>query len=170
MQKVNVGDFKRLKMTKSQSVPSIMKKRNSMIKGEVLSAKLVPSHILTHYKTVTKKKISPVKKILLRNVSDPKIDTKSSDANEKHITVEDLGQPEYNSIICTINKLKKFEQQKVITNISHLPFALKSFLNEKVNFYIFIYIYKLISHVRARENIYKICSHLLYFRNDYEKS
>jgi len=153
MQKVNVGDFNRLKMTKSQSVPSIMKKRNSMIKGKILSVKLVPSHVLSHYKTATKNKISPVKKIVLRNVSGPKIKTsveagvfhkeqaniKPNDANEKHIAVEDLTQPEYNSIICTINKLKKLEQQKVITNISHLPFALKSFLNEKVNYFLHIF-------------------------------
>lgn len=157
-ERVNV----RAKMTKSQSAPSIMKK-NSTIQG-VLNAKPVtaPSRVTSCYKTA-KNKISPVKKIVLRNVSGPKIktsvrpgvfrkkqnDAKSNDANGKHsvmsnVTV-DLAQPEYNSIMCTINKLKEFEQQKIVTDINHLPSTLKKFLNGKVNFYKSLYIYFLLT-------------------------
>lgn len=174
-QKVNVMDFKKLKMTKSQSVPSIMKKtKNPIIHEKILGAKLVTSDVTLHSKTVAKNKIFPVKKIILRNISGPKIktsvasgifrkkqdDAKASDANERgmvtlDVTVKDLAQPDYNSIVCTINKLKELEQQKIVTDISHLPSALKSFLNGKVNLcinwpcvcvcvYIDIFIYLLI--------------------------
>ncbi|KYN33320.1 hypothetical protein ALC56_12031 [Trachymyrmex septentrionalis] len=147
--KVNIQDFKTSKMTKSQSASSIIRKtRNSMIEGIILNAKPVSSH----YKTMTKNKISPVKKIVSRNVSGPKIktsvgsvfrkeqtDPKTSDTNERCIialdvtTVQDLTQPEYNSIMCTVNKLKELKQQKIVGDINHLPFALKSFLNGKIS-------------------------------------
>ncbi|EGI70390.1 PREDICTED: uncharacterized protein LOC105147532 [Acromyrmex echinatior] len=148
--KVNIQDFKTSKMTKPQSVSSIIKKtRNSMIEGRIFNAKPVSSH----YKTMTRNKISPVKKIASRNVSGPKIktsvgsvfrkeqaDPKTSDTNERCIvaldkttTVQDLAQPEYNSIMCTVNKLKELERQKIVANINHLPFALKSFLNGKIS-------------------------------------
>lgn len=155
MQKVNIQDFNRPKMTKSQSAPSIMKKtRNSMIEGRIFNAKPSTSCLMSHYKVVAKNKIYPVKKIILRNVTGPKIKTSvepgvfrkeqdtamTSDANERRVvkldvTVQDLAQPEYNSIICTINKLKEVKQQKIVTDISHLPSALKTFLNGKVNIY-----------------------------------
>ncbi|XP_018373747.1 PREDICTED: uncharacterized protein LOC108768034 [Trachymyrmex cornetzi] len=147
--KVNIQDFKTSKMTKPQSASSIIKKtRNSMTKERILNAKPV----LSHYKTMTRKKISPVKKIVSHNMSSPKIktsmgsvfrkeqaDLKTSDANERCIialdvtTVQDLAQPEYNSIMCTINKLKELERQKIVADINHLPFALKSFLNGKIS-------------------------------------
>lgn len=146
-EKVNV----RQKMTKSQSAPSIIKKTNSTIQG-VLNAKSVtaPSRITSCYKTVAKNKISPVKKIVLRNVSGPKIKTsvrpgvfrkKQNDArkygaNEKYSMSDDtvdLTQPEYNSIMCTINKLKELEQQRIVTDIKHLPSTLKNFLNGKIS-------------------------------------
>lgn len=153
MQKVN--GFKKPKIIKSQSVPNIMKKtRNPMIHEKIVNAKLVTSGITSHSKTVAKNKIFPVKKIL-RNISGPKIktsvgpgifrkkqdDAKTKDANERcivtlDVTVKDLTQPKYNSIVCTVNKLKELEQQKIVTDINHLPSALKSFLNGKVNLYI----------------------------------
>ncbi|KYM79312.1 hypothetical protein ALC53_10252 [Atta colombica] len=145
--KVNIQDFKTSKMTKPHSASSIIKKtRNSMIEGRILNAKPV-----SHYKTMTRNRISPVQKIISRNVSGPKIktsvgsvfrkeqaDPKSGDTNERCIvaldvtTVQDLAQPEYNSIICTVNKLKELERQKIV-DINHLPFELKSFLNGKIS-------------------------------------
>ncbi|XP_071570360.1 uncharacterized protein [Temnothorax nylanderi] len=160
MEKVNVARpaaFKGSNMTKSQSAPSIIKRtRNSMIQGGILNAKPVTtlSRVTSRYKTVAKNKVSPVKKIVLRNVAGPKIktsvgpgvfrkkrnDTKPSDENERRtvytvsdVTVEDLAQPEYNSIVCTVNKLKELEQQKIVTDVSHLPSTLKSFLNGKIS-------------------------------------
>ncbi|TGZ56880.1 uncharacterized protein [Temnothorax longispinosus] len=154
-EKVNVARpaFKGSNMTKSQSAPSIMKRtRNSMIQGGILNAKPATtlSRVTSRYKTVAKNKISPVKKIVLRNVSGPKIktsvgpgvfrkkqnDTKASDGNERRTVtsdVEDLAQPEYNSIVCTVNKLKELEQQKIVTDVSHLSSTLKSFLNGKIS-------------------------------------
>ncbi|KYQ50048.1 hypothetical protein ALC60_10866 [Trachymyrmex zeteki] len=154
--KVNIQDFKSSKMTKPQYTSSNIKKtRNSMIE-EKINAKSV----LSHYKTMTKNKISPVKKIVSRNVSGPKIKTsvgsvfhkeqanpKTSDGNEQCIvaldvtTVQDLAQPEYNSIMCTVNKLKELERQKIVADINHLPFALKSCLNGK---HAFIYYFEII--------------------------
>lgn len=157
MEKINVRSaFKRPKMTKSYSAPNVIKKtKNSMIPGKILNVKPVTtlSHVTSYYKTtVSKNKISPVKKIVLRNVADPKIKTsvvpgvfhekqdnaKMNDANERctitlDVTVEDLAQPEYNSIMCTINKLKELQQQKIVTDISHLSSIQKNFLNGKVN-------------------------------------
>lgn len=158
MEKVNVRPaFKKPKVTKSCSAPSIMKKtRNSVIPEKILNVKpvIILSHVASFHNTVSKNKISPVKKIILPNVSDPKTKTsvapdvfhgkqdnaKTSDANKRHtvtlgVTVEDLTQPEYNSIMCTINKLKELEQQKVVTDISHLSSMQRNFLNGKVNVY-----------------------------------
>ncbi|XP_039315312.1 uncharacterized protein LOC105206519 [Solenopsis invicta] len=150
MRKVNVSDSKRPKMTKSQSTPNIMKKtRNSMMEGKMFNAKPPTSHVASHCRTVGKNQISPVKKIVLRNVKGPMIKTSigpgvfhkeqttmTSDANERHVkldAVQDLEQPKYNSIMHTINKLKELEQQKIVTDISHFPSALKTFLNGKIS-------------------------------------
>lgn len=165
--------FREPKMTKSQSAPSVMKKPSPTVQG-VLNAKPVaaPSRVTSRCKTAAKNKISPVKKVVLRNVSGPKIKTsvrpgvfrkrqnyaRINDANEhssvmSDVTV-DLAQPEYNSIICTINKLRELERQKIVTDINHLPPALKNFLNGKVNF-----LYELILYVHIYMSLSK---HLCY--------
>ncbi|XP_011865395.1 PREDICTED: uncharacterized protein LOC105560687 [Vollenhovia emeryi] len=143
--------FKVPKITKSQSAPSVMKK---MFQGGTAKPSTTRSRVTSRsdYKTVAKNKVPPVKKIVFRNVSGPnvktsvvsrvsrreQIDARPSEASERRIvqpalTVQDLTQPEYNSIICTINKLKELEQQKIVADISHLPPALKNFLNGKIS-------------------------------------
>lgn len=150
MQKVIVRDFKKQKMTKSQSAPSITKKtRNSMIERRIFNARPASSYLYSPaYKTVAKNKISPIKKMVLHNISESKIKTsmgqrvfckvnaKTNDVNERRIVtseVEHLIQPEYNSVMCTINKLKELEQQKVVTDINLVPYKLKTFLNGKIS-------------------------------------
>ncbi|XP_050591847.1 uncharacterized protein LOC126922927 [Bombus affinis] len=49
------------------------------------------------------------------------------------ISGEKLAKPEYNSIMCTINKLNEMKKQKVITNIEHLPASYKNLINGKVS-------------------------------------
>ncbi|XP_050460267.1 uncharacterized protein LOC126856103 [Cataglyphis hispanica] len=150
MQKINTKDSKNLKMTKS--APSIIKKiRNQTMEGTI-NAKSLTSNVMPCYKIVAKNKVSPVKKTILRNTSGSKIETsvrpgifhkkksdaKASDANKKHnvtldVAAEELAQPGYNSIACTINKLKELKQQKIVTDIDHLSFAQKSFINGKIS-------------------------------------
>lgn len=152
MQKISTKDSKNLKMTKS--APSIIKKiRNQTVEGTI-NAKSITPNVMPSYKIVAKNKVSPVKKTILRNISGPKIETsvrpgifrkkksdaKASDANKKHnvtlnVAAEELAQPGYNSIACTINKLKELKQQKIVTDIDHLSFAQKSFINGKVRFF-----------------------------------
>lgn len=152
MQKISIKDCKNLKMTKS--APSIIKKtRNQTVEGTINAKSLTPN-VMPCYKIVAKNKVSPVKKTILRNISGPKIETsvgpgishkkksdaKASDANKKYnvtldVVAEELAQPGYNSIACTINKLKELKQQKIVTDIDHLSFAQKSFVNGKVRFF-----------------------------------
>lgn len=152
MQKISIMDSKNPKTTKSLSAPSILKKtKNQTFKG-INNAKSITPNVMPCYKIAAKNKISPVKKTILRNVSGPKIKTsvgpgisrkknivKTSDANKKHnVTLdvaEELAQPRYNSIACTLNKLKELKQQKIVRDIDHLPSAQKSFMNGKVTFF-----------------------------------
>lgn len=147
-QKINTMDSKKNpKMTKSLSAPNIMKKsRNQMLK----ETKSVTPNVMPCYKSAAKNKVSPVKKTILRNVSGPKIKTyvgpgvshkkknypKVGDTSKEHIdvvTAEELERPGYNSIACTINKLKELKQQKIVRDIDHLPSAQKSFVNGKIS-------------------------------------
>jgi len=43
-----------------------------------------------------------------------------------------IEHPAYNSIICLADTLNKLEQQKIITDINHLPSSQKNLINEKV--------------------------------------
>lgn len=165
-QKINTMDSKKSpKMTKSLSAPNIMKKtKNQMFKGTI-NVKSVTSNVMPCYKITARNKVSPVKKTILRNVSGPKIKTsvgpgvshkKRNDANERHIVAtldvaaEELARPGYNSIACTINKLKELKQQKIVKDIDHLPSAQKSFVNGKVRFFI-----RKIKHLNISLNISK---------------
>ncbi|KAL6425661.1 hypothetical protein ACFW04_009640 [Cataglyphis niger] len=149
MQKINTKDSKNLKITKSASI--IKEIRNQTVEGTI-NAKSLTSNVMPCYKIVAKNKVSPVKKTILRNTSGSKIetsvrpgifhkkksDTKASDANKKHnvtldVAAEELAQPGYNSISCTINKLKELKQQKIVTDIDYLSFAQKSFINGKIS-------------------------------------
>lgn len=147
------------KMARSQSASSVVKTTStSVLQGGWCNAKPATtlSRVTSRYKTAAKNRIAPVKKIVLRNVVGPKMktsveprvfhkeqnDAKASAANEKRTVVSadilahDLTQPEYNSIVCTINKLKELKQQKIVTDVTQLPSTLKSFLHGKVNFFI----------------------------------
>lgn len=154
-QKNTMDSKKSPKMTKSLSAPNIMKRsRNQMLK-ETINTKSATLKVMPCYKSAAKKKVSPVKKTILRNVSGPKIKTsvgpgvshkkknyaKVDDTNKKHIldvvTAEELERPGYNSIACTINKLKELKQQKIVRDIDHLPSAQKSFVNGKVRFFFY---------------------------------
>lgn len=154
IQKISTMDSQNPKMTKSLSAPSILKKtKNQTFKG-TSNAKSITPNVMPCYKIAAKNKISPVKKTILRNVSGPKIktsvgpgishkkknDIKTSDANKKHNVALDvakeLAQPEYNSIACTLNKLKELKQQKIVRDINHLTSAQKSFISGKVRFFI----------------------------------
>ncbi|XP_072748880.1 uncharacterized protein [Anoplolepis gracilipes] len=148
MQEINRVDSKNPKMKKSLSAPSVIKKtKNQTVERTVNAVSVMPC-----YKITAKNKVSPVKKAILRNVSGPKIKTsvepgishkKRTDenvcnVNKRHnatsdIAAEELAQPGYNSIACTINKLKELKQQKIVTDIDHLSSAQKSFINGKIS-------------------------------------
>lgn len=85
--------------------------------------------------------------------NNTKMMQKKDDTNKRYIIgsdAEELAQPKYNSIMCTIDKLKEYQQQRIVTDINHLPSAQKNIINGKVRFY-------------KRE---EICSNLLkYFCN-----
>lgn len=148
VQKSNTVNVKSSKKTESTS--KIMRKRNQTSKTGIVNVK--PVNIMPSYKKTMKK--SPVKKTVLHNVSDLKIktsvepgisrkrreNTSIDNENEKCIVakdanVEKFAQPEYNSIMCTINKLKDLEQQRIVTDIDHLPSAQKSLVTGKVRPY-----------------------------------
>ncbi|KAL0122235.1 hypothetical protein PUN28_007168 [Cardiocondyla obscurior] len=153
MEKVNAtkSTFKGSKMTKSQSAPNIKRIRNSMTQGRVFYTKPIALTRVKSHHNVVKNKVSPVKKIVLHNVSGPKIktfveskffckdqnDARMNDVNERHTLVPDmtldLAQPDYNSITCTINKLERLKQQKIVTDISCLPPTIKNCLTGKIS-------------------------------------
>lgn len=146
-QKLNTADVKSLKMKPSTS--SIMKK--DLATKTVLNVKPVMYNVMPCYKKKIKYKTVPVKKTVLYNVSDLKIKTSvepgisrkrqdNTSANERYTVAkgadfENLAQPEYNSIMCTINKIKELEQQKIVTDIDHLPPAQKNLVMGKVRSY-----------------------------------
>ncbi|XP_012223733.1 uncharacterized protein [Linepithema humile] len=146
VQKTNTVD---VKSSKTQSASRIMKKRNQTTKTGTLNVKPVMYNAMPYKKTIKK---PAVKKTVLRNVSDRKVktsvepgisrkrqdNTSADNANEKYIVakgvnVERLAQPEYNSIMCTINKLKELEQQRIVTDIDHLSSAQKSLITGKIS-------------------------------------
>ncbi|XP_011643573.1 LOW QUALITY PROTEIN: uncharacterized protein LOC105431223 [Pogonomyrmex barbatus] len=152
IQKINVVDLKKSKI-KPQSALNIMNKtKNQVTERRILNAKPITSNVMSRCKTVTKNKMSPVKKTVLRNVSGPKIKTSvgpgifckmqddkivKTKVNEGHTATldspMDLAQPEYNSIMCIVDKLRELEQQKIVTDIHHLPSTLKNCINGKIS-------------------------------------
>lgn len=167
IQKIDDANSKRTGMTKSRSVPSIMKKTEKRInKIRTFNTKPTLSNVMPCYKYMntgtTRDKVSPVKKTVLYDTTGPKIktyvgsgiyhkqqnDIKTNDPSKKCYimsgAVEKLAQPEYNSIMCTFNKLKETKQQKIAKDINDLPPIQKNLLNGKVKFlntYVYIYAY-----------------------------
>ncbi|CAL7945547.1 unnamed protein product [Xylocopa violacea] len=100
-----------------------------------------------------KAKAPAIKKTLIRDVIGPKIKPfigpgvqhkkldglKSLEINNENdhvkpvVSGEKLARPEYNSIMCTINKLNEMKKQKIIPDIEHLPAVYKSVINGKVS-------------------------------------
>lgn len=155
-QKTDTVKLNRTDMTKSQSAASIMKKTEKQrTKTKSLNAKSTMSNVMPCYRYIQtgimKNKGSSVKKIVLRSPTGPKIktsvepgvsrkqqeDAETDDTSKNYYTmsntaVEKLAQPGYNSIMCTLNKLKEIKEQKIVRDINHLPPAQKNLLNGKV--------------------------------------
>ncbi|XP_020280534.1 uncharacterized protein LOC109853130 [Pseudomyrmex gracilis] len=153
--KENKGS-KHQKMTKSRSVPNIKSSyKVPRTRSFSSSTKSSTSSVTPCYKTVTRNRISPAKKMVLRDVSSSKVRTsvgpgiyhpkkgnntkmmqKKDDTNKRYIIgsdAEELAQPKYNSIMCTIDKLKEYQQQRIVTDINHLPSAQKNIINGKIS-------------------------------------
>lgn len=128
----------------SKSFTSVASKK---INSKYNATNFMPCH--KHSKVASRTKASPIKKTLMRDIIGPKIkpyvgpgkprkrqgdlEEREDDAYAKPCTSgERLARPEYNSIMCTINKLNEMKKQKPVTDIEHLPATYKSLLNEKV--------------------------------------
>lgn len=153
VRKINTEDTKSLKIIMPYAMPNITKGTINHNKGEIPVVKPVASSVMPcyKYKTTTRRKTSPIKKMALRNISGSEIkasigicynhqdDPKINDKNKKliiksNVAAEQLAQPEYNSIMCIFNKLKEVKRKKIVTEIDHLPFAQKNLVNGKVRF------------------------------------
>lgn len=103
-------------------------------------------------KVASKTKISPVKKTMVRDVVGPKIKPyigpgvpRKKQDTPKIAKIEDkartnsctsgekLARPEYNSIMCTINKLNDTKKQKFTVDLEHLPPTYKNLINGKIS-------------------------------------
>lgn len=148
----------RTEITKSWSAPSIIKiTEKQRTKPRIFSAKPTKANVMPCYRYIKsgmiKNEVSPVKKIVLRSTMGPKIktfvgsgvshkqqnDTKTDVTNKKcynmsDVAVKKLAQPEYNSVMYTLDKLKEIKEQKIVRNINHLPPMQKNLLNGKVKF------------------------------------
>ncbi|XP_017787984.1 PREDICTED: uncharacterized protein LOC108570611 [Habropoda laboriosa] len=82
---------------------------------------------------------SKIKPCIGPGVSHTKLDdlkilkTDESTHVKSIVSGEILGRPEYNSIMCTINKLNEIKKQKVVTDVEHLPAAYKNVISGKVS-------------------------------------
>nr|XP_031833005.1 uncharacterized protein LOC116427150 [Nomia melanderi] len=105
------------------------------------------------YNTVVSKiKTSPVKKTMVRDIVGSKVKPyigpgvprkrqdiqKVPEIKEKsHIkpctSGEKLAKPEYNSIMCTINKLNEIKKQRNVVDFEHLSPAYKNLINGKIS-------------------------------------
>lgn len=158
IQKIDNTNFNKTEMTKSRSAPNIMKKtENHTTKTRTLDTKPTLLNVMPCYRYIKtgimRNKVSPVKKTVLHSTTNSKIrtsvgsgichkqqnDTKTNNCKLKSKkcyiisdAVEKLAQPEYNSIMCTLSKLKKIKQQKIVRDINHLPPIQKDLLNGKV--------------------------------------
>ncbi|XP_053987540.1 uncharacterized protein LOC128880957 [Hylaeus volcanicus] len=111
---------------------------------------VMPCH--KYGKVTSKSKTSTVQTTVVRDIIGPKIkpyigpgiqrkkqnDFKIPKTNENaHIrpctSGEKLARPEYNSIMCTINKLNQLEKQKIVTDMEHLPATYKNLINGKIS-------------------------------------
>ncbi|KZC08642.1 hypothetical protein WN55_11226 [Dufourea novaeangliae] len=118
-------------------------------KAKTKSVDVMPCH---KYGTVTSRtKTSHVKKIMIRDVAGPKVkpyigpgvprkrqdvkglDTDKNASTKLHTSGEKLARPEYNSIMCTINKLNEMKQEKVVVDFEHLGASYKNFINRKIS-------------------------------------
>lgn len=136
-----VTNTRKITVANKFSVPT---KRNLTAKLNVM-----PCH--KYLKIASKVKTSPVKKTVIRDIIGPKIkscigpgvshkkqnglkipENSESTSIKSNISGEKLARPEYNSIMCTINKLNEMKKQKVVTDIEHLPPSYKHFINGKV--------------------------------------
>ncbi|XP_076680828.1 uncharacterized protein LOC143375519 [Andrena cerasifolii] len=129
----------------SKSFTSVASKKSN---SKYTVNNFMPCH--KHCKVASKTKASPIKKTLLRDIIGPKIKPyvgpgkprkrqanlgeREDDAYAKPCTSgERLARPEYNSIMCTINKLNEMKKEKPVMDIEHLPATYKSLLNEKIS-------------------------------------
>lgn len=150
VQMENTACSKSSKVTKAQSTSNLRKPMRQISKAEIYNAKSALSNVMPCHKytrNVPKSKVSPVKKTVLRNITGPKIKTyvgsgvsrKKQDLVKKEFitapdtTAENLAQPEYNSIMCTVNTLKELKQQKVVTDVKRLPSVQKNLISGKIS-------------------------------------
>ncbi|XP_076626735.1 uncharacterized protein LOC143344504 isoform X2 [Colletes latitarsis] len=145
---------------KTKSCPAILNKKNSTatskpritsIESRKLNTKSTATNVMPCYKygkVSSKTKTCAVKKTVIRDINGPKIkpDIGPGIQHKKQIDIkiaetnaqvkpctsgERLARPEYNSIMCTINKLKEMKKQKFVTDIEHLPATYKNLINGK---------------------------------------
>lgn len=103
----------------------------------------------------SRSKSSPVKKTILRDVTGRSTNAyvgpgvaryysqpfkTNTEKETPHIrpdivSGEKLGRPEYNSIMCTIDELRKAQDEKIVTDVQHLPLVYRNLVNEKVEIY-----------------------------------
>ncbi|XP_043263242.1 uncharacterized protein LOC122403667 [Colletes gigas] len=138
---------------KTKSCPAVPNKKNSTnskLNTKSTATNVMPCH--KYNKVSSRIKICAVKKTVVRDINGPKIkpdigpgiqhkkqiDIKTAETNENAQTKpctsgEKLARPEYNSIMCTINKLKEMKKQKFVTDIEHLPATYKNLINGKIS-------------------------------------
>ncbi|XP_032690754.1 uncharacterized protein LOC116853692 [Odontomachus brunneus] len=153
IQEIDNTNSKKTEMIKSRSAPNIIEKtKNHTTKTRILNTKSTLPNVMPCYRYIKtgimKNKVSSVKKIVLHSTTNSTIKTSVDSGichkqqndimtNKKCYTmsnaVEKLAQPEYNSVMCTFNKLKKIKQQKIVKDINHLPSIQKDLLNEKIS-------------------------------------
>ena len=139
------------------------KKSSSITTKKNLNSKPVDVMPCYKYNKVASKVKAPiVKKVMIRDIIGSKIQPNiepgvsrsqpdnlrilrtDENIHTKPITSgEKLAKPEYNSIICTINKLKEMKKQKVVTDIEHLPTSYKNLINSKVIKRVIAYYYQI---------------------------
>lgn len=136
---------KNANLSNKTPVPLIKSKKHVIPK----SVDVMPCY---KYKSPKKLKAPAVKKTVIRNIVGPKIrpyvgpgvvHEKECDINFLHsdeninvkpvISGDKLARPEYNSIMCTINKLNEVKKQRIVPDIDHLPSTYKNLINEKVS-------------------------------------
>ncbi|XP_017890271.1 uncharacterized protein LOC108631080 [Ceratina calcarata] len=127
---------------------SVKTKKHTISKSKVVD--VMPCY--KYSKSPKKVKTPAVKKTVIRNIIGPKIqayigpgvvhkkesDIKFSETAENVnvkpiISGDKLARPEYNSIMCTINKLNEVKKQRIVPDVDHLLPVYKNLINEKVS-------------------------------------